>query len=100
MGFVPASVYAAAQITFPNPDSTLVSETEIFEWMPTADTVVGEWWFYLGSSPASHDLYDSGSLLGTQTITTVADLPTGQGSRQKPTWFTPSDANPTSWNTD
>jgi hypothetical protein len=58
----------------PVPGSPLSGSTVTFQWTANGAPVT-QWWFYLGTSQAASDLYDSGSL-GSNLSTTVTNLPT------------------------
>ena len=61
-------------ITTPIAGSMLSSSTAGFTWDANG-AVVDEWWLYVGSGVGNNDLFDSGSL-GTTTSVTATGLPT------------------------
>jgi astacin len=69
-----ASTVRFPEITTPSPGSVLAPGPAVFQWMSNG-TPAAEWWLYAGSSMAGWDLFNSGSL-GTSLSVSVLGLPT------------------------
>jgi len=67
-----AARFSDAEITSPEPNSTLDGEAVTFNWTPN-DASVADWWIDVGSSQSEADLFTSGSL-GDALSLSINDL--------------------------
>ena len=72
-------------ITDPAPGSTLPGPTATFAWSDNG-TPVTSWWIYIGTSPGSNNVYDSGNL-GLMTSVDVSGLPTDGNDIHLKLWY-------------
>jgi hypothetical protein len=63
---------AAAQLSSPQPRTTLPGPTVTFTWNSVASTA--EYWIWIGTTPGGNDIYNQGQ--GTNTSATISSLPT------------------------
>lgn len=70
-------------MTSPPPGSTLTGFSTTFQW--TAGEQVGLYWLYVGNSPLTRDIFDSGPLTGTSV--TATNLPADGRTLFVTLWF-------------
>ena len=79
-----ASTAPTPEIVSPVAGSTLSME-ESFEWTAHGG-LVSQWWLYVGSTPGTRDIFNSGSL-GTGLTETVSGLPTDGRTVHVRLWY-------------
>ncbi len=77
--------FAQPDVTNPPANSTLAGTKQVFSW--TADDIdVERWWLYVGTSPGSSDISNSGDL-GTSTEYNVIGIPVDGTAVHTRLWY-------------